>query len=348
MNDYLNILEVNEGEELKIKNKQKELNFLKGVRETSIFTNSVKESFENNYNEKVYINTENNLLSVKNGNDKKNQKIFNLRNYERIFKKNREKNLFTLNEEQNAEIIKNIFDIIKTKKIRNKNNINRTIFGNRGKNILTKYEINNTFTNPDVITTITHKNVKNTKKEKLTNLSYEHDYSIQRKTIDPNNLILNNKNKDFLRQENKGKYPYIQSLRNEIINLDKKAKKFNKNITTQLKFSDKEFINDRKQLNITLLKPNQFTMNNLEYYEDEGKKNLIENKKYINHYIKKLNNFKYNNDIINKFFERKKENIEDATEYMPKIRRKIELDDDYYYLRKKPKIMPIPVLKKLI
>ena len=31
---------------------------------------------------------------------------------------------------------------------------------------------------------------------------------------------------------------------------------------------------------------------------------------------------------------------------MPKVKKKIELEDEYYYLRKKPKIKPIPIINK--
>ena len=124
------------------------------------------------------------------------------------------------------------------------------------------------------------------------------------------------------------------------------AKKFYHNITTSIKFKKKEYINDNKKLNINLLKRNKLTMNHLDYYEEERKKNYIKNKKYINSYIKKLNNFKYNNDLINKFLKRKKDNFEKILYNMPQVKKKIELDDDYYYLHKKPEIIQIPVLRK--
>ena len=63
--DYLSLLDDKE-KELDIKNNPNELKFFKGIKETSIFTNSVKESFKNNYDDKIYINTENNIFSVKN------------------------------------------------------------------------------------------------------------------------------------------------------------------------------------------------------------------------------------------------------------------------------------------
>jgi len=344
--DYLSVLDDKE-KELDIKNNPNELKFFKGINETSIFTNSVKESFKNNYNDKIYINTENNIFSVKNEKNPKDHKMFNIKNYEKIFKKNKEKNLFTFKEEQNAEIIKNIFDKIKIKKLKNPKSINRTIFVNRDKNIFTKYSINNTFTNPKALRTLSIKINKNLNKENNTNTSYENDYNIKNRTIIPKNLILYEKTQDISINHNKTKYPYIESLRHEIINLDKKAKIFNKNITNKEKIGNKEPLKDKKPLNITLLKPNNLTMNNLDYYEDENKRNFIKNRRHINNYIKKLNNFKYNNDLINKFFERKKEDIDEFANYMPKVRKKIELEDEYYYLHKKPKIKPIPIINKV-
>ena len=52
--DYLKVLDDKE-KELDIKDNPRELNFFKGIKETSIFTNSVKESFKNNYNDKIYF-----------------------------------------------------------------------------------------------------------------------------------------------------------------------------------------------------------------------------------------------------------------------------------------------------
>ena len=69
-----NFLNFKHKEELKIKNTN-EFIPLKGLNETSIFSNSIKEVFENN--------TENN---IKEENNKRNHKIFNLKNYEQIFK----------------------------------------------------------------------------------------------------------------------------------------------------------------------------------------------------------------------------------------------------------------------
>ena len=77
--DYLKVLDDKE-KELDIKDNPKELNFFKGIKQTSIFTNSVKESFKNNYNDKIY-NTENNIFSVKNDKNQKEHKVFNLKNY---------------------------------------------------------------------------------------------------------------------------------------------------------------------------------------------------------------------------------------------------------------------------
>ena len=343
--DYLKVLDDKE-KELDIKDNPKELNFFKGIKETSIFTNSVKESFKNNYNDKIY-NTENKIFSVKNDKNQKEHKVFNIKNYERIFKKNKEKNLFTFNEEQNAEIIKNIFDKIKIKKIKTQQSINKTIFANRDKNIFTKYSINNTFTNPNPLRTLSNRINKNRTIENNTNLSYENDYNIKNRTSFPKNLILYDKTQDISINQNQTKYPYIESLRKEIIKLDKKAKIFNKNITNKINIGNKEVIKEKKPLNITLLKQNNLTMNNLDYfYEDERKKNFIENRKHINNYIKKLNNFKYNNELVNKFFERKKESIDEFANYMPKVKKKIELEDEYYYLHKKPKIKPIPIINK--
>ena len=336
-----NFLNFKHKEEFKIKNTN-EFIPLKGLNETSIFSNSIKEVFENNYNDKIYINTENN---IKEENNKRNHKIFNLKNYEQIFKKNREKNFFTLKEENNAEIIKHIFDIIKAKKLKKEEPVNKTISVKKLKNRLTKYKIYNTFTNRNEFGIMQDSFNKNKDKEISSNISYENDY-IKTKTIVPKKLILFETNPNKIFSQEKGNYPYIKSLRNELTNLDMDAKKFNHNITTSIKFKNKEYIKDNKKLNINLLKRNKLTMNHLDYYEEERKKNYIKNKKYINSYIKKLNNFKYNNDLINKFLKRKKDNFEKILYNMPQVKKKIELDDEYYYLHKKPEIIQIPVLRK--
>ena len=76
----------------------------------------------------------------------------------------------------------------------------------------------------------------------------------------PKNLILYDKTQDISINQNQTKYPYIESLRKEIINLDKKAKIFNKNITNKINIGNKEIIKEKKPLNITLLKQNNLTM----------------------------------------------------------------------------------------
>ena len=342
--DSKDFLDIKEQEDLKLKD-DNEFIPLKGLNETSIFTNGIKKVFQNNYNDKIYINTENNIISVKDENSKRNHKIFNLKNYERIFKKNREKNFFTLKEENNAEIIKHIFDIIKTKNTKKEASGNRTISVNKLKNNLTKYKIYKTLRNPNEVRKTEDNLDKSKDKEISSNISYEQDY-IKNKTIAPKRLCLYDTNPTKIFNREKRNLPYIKSLKNELTNLDMDAKKFNQNITTLIKFRKKESIKDKNNFNITLLKPNKLTLNHLDYNEVTRKKKYIENKKYINRYIKKLNNFKYNNELINKFLKRKKDNFEKILYNLPQVKKKIELEDDYYYLRKKPKINQIPVLRK--
>ena len=51
---------------------------------------------------------------------------------------------------------------------------------------------------------------------------------------------------------------------------------------------------------------------NIDYFQNYTKDNFMDD---INRYIKKLNNFKYNNELINKFWKRKKDNCEKAGFY---------------------------------
>ena len=59
-------------QKFRLKKNTKTLEFLNDIKNISIFTDTIKESFENDYKDKIYNNTDNNLLSVKNGNTKNN------------------------------------------------------------------------------------------------------------------------------------------------------------------------------------------------------------------------------------------------------------------------------------
>lgn len=332
-------------EDLKMKENPTKLDFFKGFQQTSFFDNSLKEPLENDYNDKIYINTENNIFSVKNDNDKKEHKRFNIKNYEQIFKKNREKNFFTLKEENNAEIIKNIFDLIIAKKKKKENFVNKTIFTSKDKNKLAKYTNYNTFTNPNSIRMISEKFKKKTINDINSNSSYEEDYN-KNKTLIPNVKPLYHKTPVLTLAENRILFPNINLIRKEIISLDSEAKNFNKNFKTKIKFGFNSKNNKKNKFNITLIKPNKLTMDNLDFNEEEKKKNYIKNKKNINLFIKKLNNFQYKNNLINKFFAEKREDVKFTKKSVPKIKTRFEENDEYYYLRKKSKVKPNPILNK--
>ena len=336
-------------QKFRLKKNTKTLDFLNGIKNISIFTDTIKESFVNDYKDKIYINTDNNLLSVKNDNTKKNIRRFNLKNYEKIIKNNREKSFFTLKEENNAEIIKSIFDMIKTKKIKRESIINKTIFTSQNRNILTKYKTNNTFTNPDILRIIPNKIYNDKKIEILNNLSFEQDFLKTRTIIPKENPFYHNREHNMTISEIKRKYFDIYPLKIELNNIDKTAKRFNQNFLTKIKFGNKGSGENKKRLNINIFKSNNNDdANDIKYYEDENNKNFIKNKKYFNRYIKKFSHFKYNNNLINKFFESKKDDVDNVPKYLPKMERKIEEnDDEYYYLREKDRIQKKPILKKI-
>lgn len=332
--------------EMELKKNSKALNHLNGFRDASVFIDNIKEGLDNDYKDKLYINTENNIFSFKNDKDKKKLKTYNLNNYEKIFYKNREQSFLSYNEEKNVEIIKNIFDLIKIRMIKKEKITNKTILTSFDKNILTKNKINNTYTNPDSIRIISDKIYKDKRDKLLNNLSYEKDF-VKSRTLTQNEISLNQQNKNISMPNTKRKYQKIISLKNDILNLDKTAKKFNQNFIDKIKFMNTNFINNKKKFNISLIKPKKLKTISFNYYEDENNMNFIKNKKYFNHYIKKLHTYKYNNDIINKFFEHKNNDIENLIRKIPKEKKKIEIkEDEYYYLREKPKHQPIPALTK--
>ena len=331
--------------ELKLRKNPKTLDHLNGFKEASIFINNIKEGLENDYKDKLYINTESNIFSVKNENDKKRVKTYNINNYEKIFYQNREKSFLTFKEEKNAEIIKNIFDLIKIRQKRIQNIANKTILTGIDKNSFTKYQINITYTNPDTIRIISNKLNKNKKENFQNRLSYEKDFIKNRTLVLNENPIFQNNN--ILASDERRKFNNISTLKNDILNLDRTAKRFNKNFISRIKFMNTNFIENKKKFDISLIKPKKLKKISLNYYEDENNKNFIKNKNYFNHYIKKLNTYKYHNDIINKFFENKNNDIEDSIKKIPNEKKKIEINnDEYYYLREKPKHKSIPALTK--
>ena len=331
--------------ELKLRKNPKTLDHLNGFKEASIFINNIKEGLENDYKDKLYINIESNIFSVKNENDKKRVKTYNINNYEKIFNQNREKSFLTFKEEKNAEIIKNIFDLIKIRQKRIQNIANKTILTGIDKNSFTKHQINNTYTNPDTIRIISNKLNKNKKENFQNKLSYEKDFIKNRTLVLNENPIFQNNN--ILASDERRKFNNISTLKNDILNLDRTAKRFNKNFISRIKFMNTNFIENKKKFNISLIKPKKLKKISLNYYEDENNKNFIKNKNYFNHYIKKLNTYKYHNDIINKFFENKNNDIENSIKKIPNEKKKIEINnDEYYYLREKPKHKSIPALTK--
>ena len=332
--------------ELKLKKNPKTLNHLNGFRETSLFIDNIKEGLENDYKDKLYINTESNIFSVKNENDKKRLKTYNLNNYENIFYKNREKSFLTFKEEKNAEIIKNIFDLIKIRAMKNQKIANKTILTGIDKNSYKKYQINNTYTNPYPMRIISYKINKNKKENIQNSLNHEKDF-VKTRTLVLKENPLYHKNNNILISDTKRKYQNISTLNNEILNLDRTAKRLNKNIIAKINFMNTNFNENKTKFNISLIKLKKLKKINLNYYEDENNKNFIKNKKYFNHHIKKLNTYKYHNDIINKFFENKNNDKENSIDKVSKEKRKIEIkNDEYYYLHEKPKYLSIPALTK--
>jgi hypothetical protein len=325
----------------KLKKNPKTHNYLNRFGETSMFIDGITESLQKDYEGKIYNNTEGNLISVKNVDKRKNHNRFNLNNYEKIFNKNKEKNFFTFKEEANAEIIKNIFDLFKMRLVKNETMNNKTAFTNQNKNILTRYL--NAFTNPNGMRIIPDK-IRNKTNSITSDLSYEHN-SFKNRTIIPGELVLSHKKQNSMTiSKNKTKYPDLTSLKNKINNLDKSAKKINYNFIAKINSRNKNFNINKKKVNISLIKQKKNDKTN--YYEDENNKHFIKNKKYFNNYIKKLSTFKYNNDLINKFLEKKDEERANYITYFPKVKRKIEENDQYYYLHEKAKIKQIPVLNK--
>lgn len=303
----------------KLKKNPKTHNYLNRFGETSMFIDGITESLQKDYEGKIYNNTEGNLISVKDVDKRKNHNRFNLNNYEKIFNKNKEKNFFTFKEEANAEIIKNIFDLFKMRLVKNETMNNKTAFTNQNKNILTRYL--NAFTNPNGMRIIPDK-IRNKTNSITSDLSYEHN-SFKNRTIIPGELVLSHKKQNSMTiSKNKTKYPDLTSLKNKINNLDKSAKKINYNFIAKINSRNKNFNINKKKVNINLIKPKK--NDKINYYEDENNKHFIRNKKYFNNYIKKLSTFKYNNDLINKFLEKKDEERANYITYFPKVKRKIE------------------------
>jgi hypothetical protein len=339
----LTFFDINDEPSIKMRKNPKTLTLFDDIESRSLFTKGINDSPENDLNNKIYINTESNLINVRNEESKKREKKFNMNNYEEIFKKNREKNLFTKNEEINAEIIKNILDAMKIRKTKKENYINRTILSNISKNNSKKTKIDYTLTNPNALRIISDKIYKNKRRDKINDLSYEKDKIIN-KTIIPRltaNPIYNERNK----VKDSQKHSDIKSIRKGIINLDKKINNLNHNIKRiNLKINGSNKVKFRKNINFI---NNKKSMDNYDFYSDENNKNFIKNRKYFNHYIQNFINLKYNNELINKFFENKEKDFENRAKTILKIERKYENEDEYYYLHKKPKILPISVLNKI-
>ena len=203
--------------------------------------------------------------------------------------------------------------------------------------------------NPDILRIIPNKIYNDKKIEILNNLSFEQDFLKTRTIIPKENPFYHNREHNMTISEIKRKYFDIYPLKIELNNIDKTAKRFNQNFLTKIKFGNKGSGENKKRLNINIFKSNNNDdANDIKYYEDENNKNFIKNKKYFNRYIKKFSHFKYNNNLINKFFESKKDDIDNVPKYLPKMKRKIEEnDDEYYYLREKDRIQKKPILKKI-
>ena len=308
---------------------------LSNIKNYLFISDSLKDPTKSN-NLYVELQNKNNNRLLYDRNDMNNLKDsrrkYNLKNYRSIINKRRRFQVYTSEEELDTNVIDNFFNTMKIQAKKENFLKTKKFYTYRDKNITTNSNINYYYTNPDKLKI--KENSFNFSKKKNKTFNEEMDFSQNNKDSNLNTISNSIDNKKFYKKIsnknlNKTEFPNIKIMKMNFENLASKVDELSNNlekIRNNIKF-DEESENEIKinKANKTAFIKDKDNKNlNNDYIYEDTNINFLKNRKYFNKYLDKLNTYKYKHKTINKFFERKEEQIKNNPDSKLNLRKESE------------------------
>ena len=308
---------------------------LSNIKNYLFISDSLKDPTKSN-NLYVELQNKNNNRLLYDRNDMNNLKDsrrkYNLKNYRSIINKRRRFQVYTSEEELDTNVIDNFFNTMKIQAKKENFLKTKKFYTYRDKNITTNSNINYYYTNPDKLKI--KENSFNFSKKKNKTFNEEMDFSQNTKDSNLNTISNSVDNQKFYKKIsnknlNRTEFPNIKIMKMNFKNLASKVDELSNNlekIRNNIKF-DEESENEIKinKANKTAFIKDKDNKNlNNDYNYEDTNINFLKNRKYFNKYLDKLNTYKYKHKTINKFFERKEEQIKNNPDSKLNLRKESE------------------------
>jgi len=302
---------------------------LRNIKNYLFFSDKLKDPTKSN-NLYVALHDNNRLLYDKNE-LRDSRRKYNIKNYRNIINKRKRFQVYTSEEELDTNIIDNFFNTMKIQAKKENYLKNKKLCTYRGKNWATNSNINYYYTNPDNLEIKEKTNNFSKKKNKTFNEEIHFSQNTNNNLNTISSSVDNKKfyNKISNKNLNKTEFPNIKIMKKNFENLALKVDELRNNLEKNklnINFDEKNE-NDEKinKTNKTafIKDKNKDTLNNDYIYEEENI-NFLKNQKYFNKYLDKLNTYKYKHKTINKFFEKKEEQIKNNPDSKLNLRREEE------------------------
>ena len=308
---------------------------LSNIKNYLFISDSLKDPTKSN-NLYVELQNKNNNRLLYDRNDMNNLKDsrrkYNLKNYRSIINKRRRFQVYTSEEELDTNVIDNFFNTMKIQAKKENFLKTKKFYTYRDKNITTNSNINYYYTNPDKLKI--KENSFNFSKKKNKTFNEEMDFSQNTKDSNLNTISNSVDNQKFYKKIsnknlNRTEFPNIKIMKMNFKNLASKVDELSNNlekIRNNIKF-DEESENEIKinKANKTAFIKDKDNKNlNNDYIYEDTNINFLKNRKYFNKYLDKLNTYKYKHKTINKFFERKEEQIKNNPDSKLNLRKESE------------------------
>lgn len=308
---------------------------LSNIKNYLFISDSLKDPTKSN-NLYVELQNKNNNRLLYDRNDMNNLKDsrrkYNLKNYRSIINKRRRFQVYTSEEELDTNVIDNFFNTMKIQAKKENFLKTKKFYTYRDKNITTNSNINYYYTNPDKLK-INEKTFNFSKKKNKT-FNEEMDFSQNTKDSNLNTISNSVDNQKFYKKIsnknlNRTEFPNIKIMKMNFKNLASKVDELSNNlekIRNNIKF-DEESENEikiNKANKTSFIKDKDKKNLNNDYIYEDTNINFLKNRKYFNKYLDKLNTYKYKHKTINKFFERKEEQIKNNPDSKLNLRKESE------------------------
>ena len=327
---------------------QKRSPILRNIKNYLFFSDTLKDPTNPN-NLYVALNNNNRLLYDRNdmNNLKDTRRKYNLINYRSIINKRKRFQVYTSEEELDTNIIDNFFNTMKIQEKKENFFKNRKLYTFRDKNLSTNSNINYYYTNPNNLK-IKEKTFNFSKKKNKTfNEEIRFNQNAKNNNITISSSVYNKKFYEKISNKNlnKTEFPNIEIMKKNFENLASKVDELSNNLeknkiniklneenendikmnkanrTTFIKVKDKDKAKDKDKFK-NKEKDKDVLIN--DYIYEDTNINFLKNQKYFNQYLDKLNTYKFKHKTINKFFERKEEQIKNNPDSKFNLRKETE------------------------